>query len=297
MVRNLFLLFFLFDIAYSCTVHIIVPCYNEAKRFDGDAFINFVNKGKFDLDGKGDENRCPIKFTFVNDGSTDDTLNLLEMAAYGAPDRLSVLDLQTNVGKAEATRQGMLSVLNDLGSSDIVGFWDGDLATPLSEISRFLDIFESRPSIEMVFGSRVALLGRNIHRHASRHYLGRVFATMASVLLQLRVYDTQCGAKLFRATPDFKSVLSEPFENRWIFDVELIARFIAIRRPNLALPQVKDIVYEMPLNTWHDISGSKITFSHKVRALHGLFHIWNLYFSPWASKWPWPIDHQFKQEL
>jgi hypothetical protein len=105
----------------------------------------------------------------------------------------------------------------------------------------------------------VALLGRDIRRKAYRHYLGRVFATFASLILDAPVYDTQCGAKAFRRTPALEAALGQPFSARWAFDVELIGRLLAGAPGAPAIPLSAFV--EVPLGAWHDVGGSTLRAS------------------------------------
>lgn len=56
-------------------------------------------------------------------------------------------------------------------------------------------------TFDALWSSRVALSGRFIQKLASRHYMGRVVATLLSVDGNSISYDTQSGVKLFAATP------------------------------------------------------------------------------------------------
>jgi len=73
---------------------------------------------------------------------------------------------------------------------------DADLSTPLSEITRLLDITKTK-SLDFVLGSRIKIIGSSIKRKAYRHFFGRIVATFIdSGILKLDIYDTQCGAKI-----------------------------------------------------------------------------------------------------
>jgi dolichyl-phosphate beta-glucosyltransferase len=220
---------------------VVVPCFNEARRLQPERFLELERAG--------------LEVLFVNDGSSDATLELLQ--AFAASQRaVSVISLNRNSGKAEAVRQGLLEALNR--GARVVGYLDADLATPPSEMLRIVDALNERVLISI--GSRVALLGRNIERSEVRHYLGRVFATAASLALGLRVYDTQCGAKAFASNDALRHALEQPFSSRWAFDVELLARLRAT--PGF----VVDSVVEVPLLEWRDVKGSKLTASAMVKA-------------------------------
>ncbi|MBF0331821.1 MAG: hypothetical protein HQL17_07775 [Candidatus Omnitrophica bacterium] len=122
--------------------------------------------------------------------------------------------------------------------------------------------------------SRVKLLGRTIERNPLRHYAGRIFATAASLILDLPVYDTQCGAKLFRVNDRLKLVFNKPFTVKWIFDVELLARLIITEKAGH--PAVKDICVEYPLHAWIDKKGSKLRAMDFVTSIGDLLKVWGL---------------------
>jgi len=235
----------------------VIPCYNEAARLASDELVALIDEaGEIDL-------------LLVDDGSTDRTAEKLRDLAARRPDRVRLLLLEKNGGKAEAVRQGLLEALR--GGAEIVGYLDADLATPLSEMRRLTEI-AIRQQIDVVLGSRVLMMGRHIERRHLRHYLGRVFATGASLALKLSVYDTQCGAKVFRQTAALQWALREPFLSRWAFDVELIGRL-------LTAPDAVDSsrVIEEPLYQWRDVPGSKLRFGQMAGAVADLGRVaWRL---------------------
>lgn len=137
-------------------------------------------------------------------------------------------------------------------------------------IESFVSLLANNSRLDMILGARVRLLGRHIERKASRHYAGRVFATAASTVLRLPVYDTQCGAKLFRCSAPMREVFEKPFLSRWIFDIEIIARYISLMKSR---EEALLGIYEFPLDTWTDVEGSKLKPRDFARAAYDLLRI------------------------
>jgi glycosyltransferase involved in cell wall biosynthesis len=244
---------------------IVVPCYNEAKRLDLVAMQDFARRTH------------AVELLLVNDGSRDNTLELIERLHASNPRRFSFLHLARNSGKAEAVRQGLLLAL--ASRPDYVGFWDADLATPLSDIEPFCRVLDNKPRIEAVIGARMCLLGHQIERRPLRYWLGRLFANTASLALGARIFDTQCGAKVFRVTPHLEQVLAQPFLARWIFDVELFARLQQLRRAD-RLPPLAEAIYEFPLDAWREVGGSTIRSGDFLKAPLEMAKIYWAYLRP-----------------
>ena len=238
---------------------IVVPCYNEARRLPLEEFRDSC------------DSQPTVDFFFVDDGSTDGTSDVINSIRQGREDRIFLLKLTSNEGKAEAVRRGILHSLTQ-HEYDVVGYWDADTSTPLTELPRLLLILSGDDRYTMVTGCRVRRLGVQINRHWYRHYLGRAFATVVSIMLQLPSYDTQCGAKLFRAR--YASLIFETsFVSRWFFDVELFYRMERL----LGRDAATERILEAPLESWIEKKGSKLKLGDYLRVPIDLGRIWAAY--------------------
>jgi glycosyltransferase involved in cell wall biosynthesis len=227
---------------------IVVPCFNEALRLQPEAFARFVRATP------------DISFVFVDDGSTDRTRELLRSLCASDPARFELVGLPSNSGQGEAVRQGLARAF--ASGAAFAGYWDADLATPLEEIPRFVRALDLDSRCMLVYGCRRPARDNQVRRHPVRLVLGRVFAASATLLLRMRVYDTHCGAKLFRSAPEVHALFSLPFISRWIFDVEILARLAKLR----GVAVVREALCELPLRAWHDVRGSKLTTIDFARA-------------------------------
>lgn len=235
---------------------IVIPCFNEFERFNTEAFTKFLIKYA--------EN---YSILFVNDGSTDSTLQKLNQLQKLFDTNCFILDLKKNVGKAEAIRQGIL-LANKKSDFNYVAYFDADLATPLEELITMFELFQKHPALVMVLCSRMKRLGAKVQRRRKRHLFGRVFATFTSIILRLPVYDSQCGAKLIKKEM-ISVAFGEPFLTKWLFDVEIIAR---IR--NKFPKEIETTLYEYPVSEWRDVAGSKLKLKHM---LHVPIDLWRIH--------------------
>ena len=225
---------------------LVIPCKDEAKRLMTDAFLDALRDYPY------------LSFLFVDDGSTDDTAEVLALLERQSP-AIHALYLPKNVGKAEAVRTGVNWLLDNT-EAEVVGFWDADLATPFSELPAFVRALRGEAAI----GSRWPHLGAQIDRNVFRHCTGSVMKTLIRLVLRLPVYDTQCGAKIFRRDLA-RRIFARPFLTRWLFDVELLKRI-----PSQLL---RSSVAEVPLSFWRDVAGSKLGLRDSFRQVYDLARI------------------------
>ena len=243
----------------SITTILVIPCFNEELRINEKAYLDFS------------QSHPDYLLLFVNDGSTDNTEALLQKLITQRTNVKYFSHIKNN-GKAEAVRNGIMYALKEYHFR-FVGFIDADLSTPLSECPELEKEFDINPSLEIVMGTRVQMLGKTIKRNLFRHWFGRIIATLICKVLNEAVYDTQCGAKLFTMKAA-KELFTEKFISSWLFDVEILARYKNI----IGKEKFRLTVREVPVNEWTEKQNSKLQYHMVFRILFDLYKIKKHYF-------------------
>lgn len=225
---------------------VVIPCYNEENRLPINEYRLFLEE----------ENNSSIHLKFLNDGSTDNTLRVIQNLVKDYH-TASYISFKENEGKANTIRKGIIASANE--QYEYIGFIDGDLAIPLEELSNFIQIANHKIKYALISAARVRLLGySNINNTVIRHIISRGFATVVSFILKLPIYDTQCGAKLYHKS--IYKIFNQPFMSKWLFDIEILFRLKKL------IPNCKEKIYEIPLKQCINPPGSKIKLSYYFKA-------------------------------
>lgn len=224
---------------------IVIPCYNEANRFPAHRYHQFLKENS------------TVFLVLVDDGSSDNTHEVLSATAAAFPKNVEVLSLPKNQGKAGAVQTGMLWAQKNT-SAECFAYLDADLSTSLEECLRLSKGIDN--DCRFIFGSRILKTDNKIERKWYRFLIGRIVATAISTLLGISVYDTQCGCKIF-AHDLVKLAFKDSFSSRWLFDVEIFFRLIRAFGKEDMIAFSK----EVPLEQWIDTEDSRVKFTYMFR--------------------------------
>ncbi|MFZ0392564.1 MAG: dolichyl-phosphate beta-glucosyltransferase [Terracidiphilus sp.] len=204
---------------------IVIPAYNERARIVPtlEAVVACVRLHRWDAE-----------VVVVNDGSTDNTADLVRRFALNAPE-VRLMENPCNRGKGFSVRSGLLHA-----QGEIVMFSDADLSAPIEEAARLFDAIAG--GADIAIGSRWLATSRQTHRQPMyRQIFGRCFNLLTRMVMRLPYADTQCGFKAF--TRDAAQTVFQLMTiERWGFDPEIL--FIARKR--------RFRVKEVPVSWAHD---------------------------------------------
>ncbi|PSH03875.1 MAG: glycosyl transferase [Acidobacteria bacterium] len=202
----------------SLRYSIILPAFNESERIGPslEKALAFVREQRWD-----------VEIIVVNDGSRDDTADVVRRFMLEAPE-IRLLENPGNRGKGYSVRNGMLNALGD-----ILLFSDSDFSSPIPESIKLINAIEQ--GADVAFGSRWLLAEMQTQRQSLlRQFVGRAYNLLLRLTLGLPYKDTQCGFKAFSRRAAEIIFTRQQIEG-WGFDPELL--FIA-RKFGLKLTEV-----------------------------------------------------------
>lgn len=252
---------------------IVVPCYNEEKRFAYAEFKAFALANP------------EVLLCLVNDGSKDGTLEVLTKIQQESPENILVHDLPQNSGKSEAVRLGMLQVHSNF-SCHLIGFLDADLATTPEEWLLMAKYKENYPKYGAIVGSRIQRLGAEINRDDSRSFASSMIKKLIKQILKANFQDTQCGAKIFQRNL-VPFLFNKPFQTPWLFDVEIFLRL----QEKFGRTTLQKGVLEYPLLHWSEIGDSRL---HLKDTLKIPLQLLGLYYHYQIKRTEKPLMHKQK---
>ena len=197
------------------TLCLVIPMFNEEERVGEslDPLLDFVS-----------DRPAGSSLIFVDDGSTDRTVEVVTAGIKRHGTDSAIVLPRPHAGKGAAVRAGLQAA-----QTVVAAFCDVDLATPLVELSRVIEIAESGSCLAI--GSRAvpnALVQQ--HEKRRREIAGKAFNRLVRTRLCGGVADTQCGAK---AAPTWvwQTILPFSREVGFAWDVEVIAAARRLRIP------------------------------------------------------------------
>lgn len=225
---------------------VVVPCYNEELRFqDGFThYFSYLKKQKFKWE-----------LIFVNDGSTDKTIELMGQNAK-LSSSIKIINYPKNRGKGYAIVQGIKKA-----KGKYILFTDLDHSVPIDTVQTFFKYFDQ--DSKMVIGSR-RVKGSQILVHQSkiRETLGRGFTLLVKFLIDFKIKDATCGFKAFE-NKTAQEIFNKITIYDWAFDAEI-----------LHLAKKRKIKYAQAPVSWSDVRGSQVRLKKDIlRSIAGLIRI------------------------
>ena len=154
-------------------ISIVVPAYNE-----GDVIPEFNRR----LSIVRQELLLSSEVIFVNDGSKDNTLELLRGLKATDP-TIGIVDLSRNFGKEIALTAGL-----DYARGDVVVIIDADLQHPPELIPKFIARWREEDA-DVVYGQRISRAGESGVKKLTSRNLYRVISALSGRLIPVDAGD------------------------------------------------------------------------------------------------------------
>lgn len=230
------------------SIHLLFPVLNERLRLQSgiDRTMNYLKENV----------SIPYQLTILDNGSEDETPEIGRALAEKYPEVSYVRVGERGVGVA--FRKGI-----EINECALVGYMDIDLSTDIKYLGRTIELFQSRPELEYVNGSRFAkesdTKGRKWYRKITS--MGLVF--LLKVVFHMKATDAVCGFTFLRKETAKQLVAACGKDNGWFYTIEFLLR----------AERMGVVIYDMPVE-WQEDYNTTVKVWKTIK--NYLVQIWRL---------------------
>lgn len=211
----------------STEINLLFPVLNERLRLQ-----NGIDKTMAYL---RENCHIPYQLTILDNGSEDETPEIGRALEEKYPEVTYVRVGERGVGVA--FRKGIA-----LNTCALVGYMDIDLSTDLKYLGRTIELFETRPELQYVNGSRFSKDSETKGRKWYRKITSMGLVILLKTLLHMKATDAVCGFTFLRKEAAEQLVAVCTPENGWFYTIEFLLR----------AERMGVVIYDMPVEWQED---------------------------------------------
>ncbi|MFH1187717.1 MAG: glycosyltransferase family 2 protein [bacterium] len=158
-------------------ISIVIPLFNEEKNLTELVWqINNVVK----------KNSCNVEIIFIDDGSTDNSCEVLAKIADSSENNIKIIQFRKNFGKSAALSAGFSEA-----GGDIIITMDADLQDDPAEIPNLIEKLNS--GYDLVSGWK-----QNRKDPLSKTIPSKIFNKAVRFFTKIKIHDFNCGLKAYK---------------------------------------------------------------------------------------------------
>lgn len=211
----------------NLSINLLFPVLNERLRLENgiEKTMSYLRKNV----------KIPYSLTILDNGSEDETPQIGDMLAKKYPEVTYVRLEERGVGIA--FRKGI-----ELNESALVGYMDIDLSTDIRYLGKTIELFEKRPELEYVNGSRFSKDSDTKGRKWYRKITSKGLVILLKAIFHMQATDAVCGFTFLRKEAAEKLVQVCGNDNGWFYTIEFLLR----------AERLKMVIYDMPVEWQED---------------------------------------------
>lgn len=234
------------------SINLLFPVLNERLRLR-----NGIEKS---MEYLRENVTIPYRLTILDNGSDDETPDIGRELEAKYPEVTYARVGERGVGVA--FRKGI-----ELNESDIVGYMDIDLSTDLKYLGKTIELFQTRPELQYVNGTRFSRDSDTKGRKWYRRVTSKGLVFLLKTIFHMKATDALCGFTFLRKEEAEQLVRESSNDNGWFYTVEFLIRAERDGMVIFDMPVEWQEDYNTTVKVWKTIKNYLVQIYRLHRAL------------------------------